>query len=1123
MNGHFPKAIRSAFLAAAMAVACTWVASHAVAADALADGFAAPPASAKPFVWWHWMNGNITQEGITHDLEWMHRIGIGGFQNFDAALGTPQIVKERLVFMTPPWRDAFRHAVQTADHLGLEMSIAGSPGWSESGGPWVKPEQAMKKLVWSETRLSGGQHFQGPLPSPPTNAGRYQDQPLGAGITDDVASPAANFYRDVAVIAFAVPAVDAATLQATVTSSAGPLDATLLSDGHLTKGVALPFPKDGTPAWLRWDLGRPRAIRGLTLAFGGTPQLDFLIDTSALQAVLQASDDGANYRNIASLNNSAVGQRTIAFDPVTARYFRLQLPTPPITKQPFDLPGLIVPIASEQILTEAALHLAPRINRAEEKAAFFIGTGLEMSPTPNASAADVIAGASVVDLTSRVHADGSLDWTAPKGEWMVLRLGYSLIGITNHPASPEGTGLEVDKLNRDHVKAYLESYLDRYAAFLGPDLMGARGLHGMVNDSWEAGAQNWTEALPQQFQARRGYALTRWLPVLTGRVVDSAAASDAFLWDFRRTLGELLTENHYAQLDTILKSRGMVHYVESHESGRAFIGDGMDAKRTATVPMSATWVSGNNPTAGYDADVRESASVAHLYGQNLVAAESLTTSGPAFAYAPADLKATADRMLSNGLNRFVIHTSVHQPLDDKAPGFTLGPFGQYFTRQETWAEQAGAWITYLARGAYLLQQGHFVADVLYYYGEDANITSLYGTGLPPVPKGYAYDFANPHALTVLQVQEGALTTASGMHYRVLALDPRTRWMSLEVLRRIAALVQDGATVFGEKPQNTPSLADDAAEFHRLADAVWGAGNVSGSHKYGMGQVIQAATLADAMTRLGIAPDFSYSAPASQTELVYVHRRLDDGDLYYISNRKAAAVNVEASFRVAGRVPELWHADTGRRTPASYRTEAGRTVVTLPLEAQDAVFVVFRQATTVAERRVPIPTRDVVATLEGPWPLTFQAGRGAPASAVLTQLASWTTNADTGIRYFSGTATYHRTLNVRPGWLTAGSRVNLDLGAVKSVAEIVVNGRSAGVLWKAPYSIDLTDALRVGSNDLEIRVTNLWPNRMIGDKQPGASKITFATLDPYRADSPLLESGLLGPVRILTSRLTADAH
>ncbi len=299
-----------------------------------------------------------------------------GFQNFDAALGTPQVVKERLVFMTPPWRDAFKHAVQTADRLGLEMSIAGSPGWSESGGPWVTPEQAMKKLVWSETRVTGGKRFHAPLPRPPAIAGRYQDQPLGAGITDDAGAPLQDFYRDVAVIAFAVPPVDAAPLEAVVTSSAGPIDATLLSDGHLVKGVALAFPKDGSAAWLRWDLGHAQAIRGLTLGFGGTPQLDFLIDTARLQAELQASDDGVSYRSIVKLNDSAVGERTIAFEPVMARYFRLQLPTPPSSKPPFTLPGMVIPTATEQIVTEAVLHLAPRVNRAEEKAAFFIGTAL---------------------------------------------------------------------------------------------------------------------------------------------------------------------------------------------------------------------------------------------------------------------------------------------------------------------------------------------------------------------------------------------------------------------------------------------------------------------------------------------------------------------------------------------------------------------------------------------------------------------------------------------------------------------------------------------------------------------------------------------------------------------------
>jgi hypothetical protein len=340
-------------------------------------------------------------------------------------------------------------------------------------------------------------------------------------------------------------------------------------------------------------------------------------------------------------------------------------------------------------------------------------------------------------------------------------------------------------------------------------------------------------------------------------------------------------------------------------------------------------------------------------------------------------------------------------------------------------------------------------------------------------------------------------------------------MSLEVLRRIAALVAAGGTVIGERPASTPSLADDAMAFRKLSLEVWGEGDAPGSHAYGKGKVVRAGTLASALTGLGIEPDFTYSRPAAAAGLVYVHRRLVDGDLYFVSSRDTAGTNVEASFRVTGKAPELWYADTGRRVPASYRIEGGRTIVPLQLDPLEAVFVVFREPTAVAQRRLPTPVRSVVETLGGPWSLSFQSNRGAPASATLGQLESWTTNVNAGIKYFSGTAAYRRTLEVKRGWLAGGSRVELDLGAVKNLAEVLVNGRSLGILWKAPYRIDLTDALKSGGNQLEIRVTNLWPNRMIGDKQPGAIKIAFATLDPYKADSPLLESGLLGPVRVST--------
>jgi hypothetical protein len=267
-----------------------------------------------------------------------------------------------------------------------------------------------------------------------------------------------------------------------------------------------------------------------------------------------------------------------------------------------------------------------------------------------------------------------------------MRFGYSLTGVTNHPASPEGTGLEVDKLSREDVKEYMSTYLDNYKSAVGP-LMGKRGLQYVISDSWEAGTANWTDDMIAEFTKRRGYDPRSWLPVLAGRVIESSEASERFLWDYRKTLGDLLADYHYDQITAMLHERGMGHYGESHEEGRAFIGDGMEVKRSNDVPMAAMWTQKpgvNKDLPGYNADIRESASVAHIYGQNLVAAESMTASSGAWAWSPATLKPTADKEMAMGLNRFVIHTSVHQPLLDKKPGLALGPFGQWFTRNETW-------------------------------------------------------------------------------------------------------------------------------------------------------------------------------------------------------------------------------------------------------------------------------------------------------------------------------------------------------------------------------------------------------------------------------------------------------
>ena len=599
--------------------------------------------------------------------------------------------------------------------------------------------------------------------------------------------------------------------------------------------------------------------------------------------------------------------------------------------------------------------------------------------TPAVPDGDAVRKADVVDLTSKMRPDGKLDWTPPAGRWTILRFGYSLTGARNSPASPEATGLEVDKLDRAHVKAYFDNYLDQYKNATG-GLMGKRGLQYVITDSWEAGVANWTDRMFAEFAKRRGYDMHPWLPVLAGRIVESAETSDRFLWDFRKTLADLVAENHYDQLTDILHARGMGRYTESHEGGRAFIGDGMEVKRRADIPMSATWLERpGKASRQYDADVQESASVAHIYGQNLVAAESLTVYRNAWAYSPETLKSTADRMMANGLNRFIIHTSVHQPVDDKIPGLGLGPFGQWFTRHETWAEMAKPWTTYLSRSSFMLQQGTFVADIAYFYGEDSNVTALFGEKMPDIPAGYRLDFVNADALiNRLSVKDGRIITATGMSYRLLALDPNSRHMSLAVLRKIRDLVSAGAAVVGPKPIDSPSLADDQAEFRSIADELWGPG-------IGKGKVFGGLTIAQALASIGASPDFEYTKPREDTSLMFVHRALPDGDLYWVVNGNTRPETLEASFRVTGKEPELWHAETGLVEPASYLIANGRTIVPLRLAPDDAVFVVFRRASTAPARALPDPVETDLTTIAGPWDVAFQPGRGAPAKIRLRNL------------------------------------------------------------------------------------------------------------------------------------------
>lgn len=1084
----------------------------------LLEGFLSPPNEAKPRVWWHWMNGNITKDGIRKDLEWMNRIGIGGFQNFDANLLTPQIVERRLSFMTPEWKEAFRFTAKLADSLSLEMAIAGSPGWSESGGPWVPASDGMKKYVWTETRIEGGKSFTGKLPKPASTTGTFQNAPLEESLSSAFLPKPPEYYDDVAVIAYKVPESDIAItdLNPKVTSSGGTFDLAKLTDGDLAESMYLPPVEVGQNAWVQFEFNQPLTIKSLNIVGGGQVS-QFPIGPTEETRTLEISDDGKNFKRVMALPLGRVAQKTFTFAPITARFYRFDFKTIAPRPNPilalFGLPKRPPEVKGIKI-AEIVLRTTTSINSFEEKAAFATATDLYQKPTPVAS--DPILIANVIDLTLKMNPDGSLDWAPPAGDWVVLRFGYSLTGRRNHPASPEATGLEVDKLNPTAVKAYLENYLDQYKDATG-GLMGDQGgLKYIITDSWEAGTQNWTNNMMEEFANRHGYSMVPWMPVLTGRIVQSSEESDRFLWDFRKTLAEMVKEYHYDVFTEVLHLRGMGRYTESHENGRAFIGDGMAVKSTADIPMSAMWTPGGfgSESTGiavrHEADIRESASVAHVYGQNLVAAESMTAIGNTWAFSPERLKPTADLELANGLNRYVIHTSVHQPVDDKIPGLGLGPFGQWFTRHETWAEQAKSWITYLARSSYMLQQGKFVADIVYFYGEDNNITALFGEKLPPVPEGYNYDFINADAIVeLLSVEDGKIVTPSGMSYCLLALDENSRFMSMPVLRKIRELVNAGAIIAGPKPIVSPSLSDNVDAFKSIVSEIWESGRKN---------VFTGKSLGEALRSLGIVPDFQYSKPRDDTELRFVHRRLKSQEFYWVNNRSNRFENIEAKFRIDGKSVEIWHPETGKVEQASYKIENNRTTVPLRLVPNDAVFVVFSRKAAATSRTIPQPIKKLLTTLDGTWEVGFQANRGAPSTVTLEKLTSWSEHTEDGVKYFSGTGTYTKIIQAPADWFNSDEELWLDLGDVKNLAEVILNGQSLGIVWKQPFRADVSDALQAGDNRLAVKVTNLWVNRLIGDQQPNASqKYTYTTMPFYGADSPLLPSGLLGPVSIYSSK------
>ena len=1145
------------------------LAASATAQADLPTDFRTPPESARPWVYWFWMNGNITREGITADLEAMRDVGIGGCLIMHVKLGDIGQFKlgqmppdGPIRFMSDEFCELFRYAAAEADRLGMKIDMNNADGFTGSGGPWVPVEKSMKKLVWTETNVSGGQDVKKELPQPET---------------------VLDFYRDVAVIAFPSQHSLYDQLHAAKPTFVAP------AQGFNSQAVA-----DGDPQTraLIWKQGQPVGPV-LRISFEKPYTADTLvlhglnIGRGRPTATLEVSDDGKTYRKLGDVCLKwypAAPTNTARFDACTARHFRIRFagncPQVGIGDVELGLSNKIHYWEPKSGFTRYGEWGAGAPLYRERKMTPDGETDAESSPTPQ-DGTTAIPAAKVLDLSDSMDKQGVLAWNAPEGNWTVLRIGYTSTGTKNHPASEGGHGLECDKLHPSGVEAAFDGMLKRLVD-VSSEHVGRSFSHAHI-DSWEVGIQNWTEGMAETFRDRNGYDLKTFYPLLVaGHAVQSNEASERFLWDLRQTLLDMMAKNYLGRVTDLCHEHGLKF--SSEAGGRqTFLHNPVGLLAISDLPMGEFWPHEGAPRV----DGKAAASVSHIYGKPIAGAESFTGAREFATWQshPFRLKQIGDEAFCLGINHFVIHYYVHQAYEGFRPGFAMGPWGIHLDRMNTWWKQSEPWFDYLARCQHLLRQGQFVADVLYFPGEDAPHYFGKRPSLSvPLPDGYDYDGCDRETLLHrLSVENGRLVLPSGMSYRYLML-PNDRTMTPELARRIRELVEAGARVIGPKPTNSPSLQNHPQcdeEVCTIADTLWNDD-----------RVISGKTFEEIAEADGLVADFTFTSADEDANLRYIHRRLPDSDLYFVANGNDEAVDAVATFRVVNLRPEIWDPQTGEISmPAVFKNFGECVRLPMHLERLQSVFVVFRTLTPrsgilqVAAR--PSVPHDgdgppIVLTLESEsqatalvfcngrynlqhdwgehvsydvanvpsprkitssWLVHFPEGWDAPECITLDELISWTEHDQPGVKYFSGTATYTTSFEGPPGRELQGSRWFLDLGEVQVIASVKLNGQDVGTYWKPPFRGDITKSLKSGQNELEIQVTNLWPNRLIGDEQfpddatwegpylkawpkwftegkprPEPRRKAFAVVKHYNKESPLLPSGLLGPVTLRAARV-----
>ncbi|WP_458106528.1 glycoside hydrolase [Arthrobacter sp. R3-55] len=1036
--------------------------------------FVDPPDSARPRAWWHWMDGNVELEGIRADLRWLHSVGVRGVQAFDGALGNPLVVDEAVIPGSKQWREAVAVAVATAHELGLDFTVATSAGWSASGAPWVDKADAMRKLVWSQTVVEGGELAH--LNNLPDVAGPYQETPRWGAEPHEGSGDAKDLF------ALAIPFHNAhdALEPAFVRTSDSPTEAVTADRTTAVDGFRLARdPDHHSVAWIEQSFAAPVTVRSCVIelpgphGFGAAPPAT---------ATLQVRNDDGGYVTVCTLPATQCPARTMSFPAVTGTHFRLRLEAEGIATVLAAFEKGVVPPPvfrplSEYVVKEFALYETGMPAHREAKSGFATAQNYDHLDTDPRAAFAVVPLAGILDISSQL-SQGRLTSPLPAGTWRIIRFGSSLTGQTNGPALPEATGLEVDKLDSERVRRYISTHLAQF---------GDAPIDGLLSDSIEAGLQNITHNLHAGFHHLRGYSMIPWMLTMAGFLVEDARSSDLFLADFRRTLAEVFAKSYYGTLSEEAHKRGAIYYAEALEDRRPQLGDDLAMRSHADVPMGAMWTfnADAGPAPTYVADLKGASSVAHVYGRSHTGAEAFTSGRNPWSDSPKSLKDVADLQLTLGVTRFCLHTSPHQPTQVPPPGIALAPsLGQSFTRNETWASAAKPWVDYLARCSHLLSLGRPAVDIAYFIGEEAPVTALFGnTFNHDVPVDYDYDYIGPDALgTVLDVQEGELRAGTS-RYKLLYLGGACHRMSRGALHAILRLVEQGATVVGERPTAKRSLADEDTGFERLCDLIWGSPN--------SGQVFATADLASVL-RDHFPPRVIVGDPRVRRIARWV-----DGDqpLVFIANPVNEELRTTVTLANTDGGFVAW--DPVALTQQALPPTEGGDGFDVRLPPYGSLFILRGEAD-------PGSREERVTEVAGDWTLTIPG-----SDPVQLAHATFWTDPGIGAKYFSGTATYVVEFQLDGPELPDA----IQFTDIADVAHLDINGEESGILWTAPYRVS-ANALRPGSNRVRISVTNPWRNRLISEARSNTGALFPPMTRVFNDEAYIQPAGLLGPLSLV---------